>query len=190
MVLTAVAKTKNEFVQKEISASLDVGALAGNWLKSDYEDILWIVSDRRASSPKQMHKIRFDVVISDPRRAGETCRLTDPEYQNLLKTIKAQIFGLRTGRFATVTSAKVHDHMASAIVNWASWMILNNIRCFSHLTPADFEIYRESALYGPGQLLQYAKRLTECIKNLRAANLEIPSYVTSNARPNSTQPNF
>jgi len=183
MALTVVAKTKNEFAQKEISIESNISVLTANWLKSDYKENLWVIADTRSSSPKRMHKIRFDVIVFDPRRTGETCCLTDPEYQNMLKTIKAQIFGLRTGRFATVTAAKVHDHMASAIINWASWMILNNIRCFSHLTPQDFEVYRESALYGPGQLLQYAKRLTECVENLRAANLEIPSCVTSNARP-------
>ncbi len=177
------AKTENRAVSEQNFNADGYKTPQANWLKSDYEANEWLIADTRSLSPKQMCKIRFDVVVFDPARTGEICRLTDPEYANMLETIKAQVFGLRTGRYATVTSPEVHMDMASSIINWATWMIANSIRCFSRLTVEDFEAYLESAVYGPAHLLQYAKRLVEHVERMRASDKEIPSYITTNARP-------
>lgn len=179
---------RNEFIHS--AASRDERTIdfspknqQASWLKNNYEDDVWEIADAGLSFQNRQYKIPFNVVVDDPARKNEICRLSDPVYRELLETIKTQVFGLRTGRFATVTSAAVHMDMASAVVNWASWMILNNIKSFSSLTQADFKDYLEAAVYGPGHLLRYSSRLTEYVKKHRAAGKEIPFTAVSNARP-------
>ena len=154
-----------------------------NWLLSEYQNDVWEITDGRTFCSKGTYKIRFNVTVYDPSRNNEICRLTDPEYKEMLEIIKTQVFGLRTGRFATVTSADVQADMATAIINWASWMILNNIKSFSHLTPEDFKAYLEAVIYGAGNLLRYSARLIEFVKQHRAAGKEIPSVQKSHVRP-------
>lgn len=155
-----------------------------HWLKEGkYDGTIWPVIDDNPSSPKPQQKIRFDFVIFDPRRQSETCRLTDPEYSHLLDTAKRQIYGLRTGKHATVTTAKVHEEMARAILNWIAWMILNGIRRFSFLAQDDFAAYFEGALYGPGHMLMYGPRLVEYVKGMKKVGIKIPSIKLSNKKP-------
>jgi len=96
---------------------------------------------------------------------------------------KKQIFNLRTGRYATVTVARVHENMARDILNWIAWMILNNIRRFSDLTPGDFEEYAENICYGPGNLLSYSSRLTNHLEKLKSLGQSVPRKKCSNAQP-------
>ncbi len=154
------------------------------WLKEgEYNSPVWVVGDDNPLSPKLSKKIRFDLILFDPRRLGECCRLTDPEYAHLLDTAKLQIYGLRTGKHATVTSASAHDEMARAILNWIVWMIMNNIRRFSYLDQDDFDAYLEAACYGPAYLLMYKSRLEEYVRRIREAGIEIPRIKRSNSQP-------
>jgi len=155
-----------------------------HWLEGgEYDGPIWIVIDDNPSSPKPHQKIRFDFLISDPRRPGEICRLNDLEYSHLLDTAKRQIYHIRTGKYATVTTAKPHEEMARAVLNWVAWMILNGIRRFSYLTQDDFDSYTELATYGPGHLLMYGPRLAEYVKGLKKAGIKIPSVKLSNKKP-------
>jgi integrase len=154
-----------------------------NWLKSEYDDVEWMVVDDNPLSPKAPRKIRFNIILFDPLRPNEICRLTDPQYKDILDTVKRQVFGLRTGRYATVTAGKVHEDMATAILNWVIWMISNNIYSFAHLTQDDFDVYAEKAIYGPGYLLAYASRLIEHVEKLRVDKREIPNIKRSNTKP-------
>lgn len=167
----------------EISDDLPADLPRPHWLKSGYEEPVWIIANDNPSSPKPDMKIRFSTLIHDPLRPGKICRLTDPEYAHLLDTARRQIYLLRTGKYAAITSAAAHLDIARAILTWIAWMIRNNIRRFSNLDEDDFDAYVESALYGPGYLLMMAPRLAEHIKKLREAGLEIPHVKKSNKKP-------
>jgi hypothetical protein len=168
-------RTDRASQQLSISQQSSANFLKPQWLKEgEYDSSRWVVVDDNAASPKPSRAIRFDIVVFDPLRPNEQCRLTDPEYSHLLDTVKRQSYGLRTGKYARVTTAKTHEEMARAIINWVLWMIQNRIRHFSHLDQADLNAYIEGAIYGPGHLLKYASHLTECVKKLKEANTPIP----------------
>lgn len=146
-----------------------------HWLKEGtFDSPFWVVLDDLPTSPKPEKRIRWDVQVYDPRRPNEICRLTDPEYSNLLDTIKRQSYGLRFGKFATVTTAFTHSTMTQRNVQWVAWMIQNSIYRFSDLAPDDFDSYTEAARYGPGFSLSLAPRLIKYVAELEQAGAELP----------------
>jgi hypothetical protein len=154
------------------------------WLKEgDYESPTWVVVDDHPSSPRPPMRIRWDVQLFDPRRANEVCRLTDPEYSNLLDTIKRQSFSLRVGRFATCAAGVVHGDMSRQIINWALWMIRNSIYAFADLDQDDFDSYVQAARYGSSFLIGYRERLVEYVSELKRANLELPTVKRAGMPP-------
>lgn len=155
-----------------------------HWLiGGDFHSDTWVIIDGTPSSPGSKKVIRWNVQLFDPRRPGEICRLTDPDYINLLDTVKRQAWGLRTGRYASVLDAKTHEEMCRAIINWVIWMIQNSIYQFSSLDEEDFDAYLESAPFGPGHLLTYAPRLVQHIERMKSTDGGIPSIKRVNTRP-------
>jgi hypothetical protein len=147
-----------------------------HWLKEGtYDGPLWVVVDDLPTSPKPERRIRWDVQLSDPKRPGERCFLTDPEYSQLLDTVKRQSYALRVGKHATVTTAQTYAAMCRRIVNWAVWMIQNSIYRFSDLDQDDFDSYAEAAHFGPGFLLGYGPRLIEFVTKLERNGEELPN---------------
>lgn len=147
-----------------------------HWLKEGtYSSSDWVVVDDLATSPKLEKRIRFGVQVYDPRRPNEVCRLTDPQYAHLLDTIKRQSYGLRVGKYATVTTAFTHSTMTRRLISWPVWMIQNSIYCFSDLDPDDFDSYVDAARYGAGFLLGFAPRLIKFVTELEQAGGELPS---------------
>lgn len=155
-----------------------------NWLKEgEYDGPTWVVGDDLPSSPKPYRPIRWDLQLYDPKRPNQICLLTDPEYSPLLDTAKRQSFGLRTGRYATVSSADTHEEMSRTLVNMIIWMIQNSIYRYSHLNQDDFDFYLNAARFGPGHLLGYAVRLSEFVTRLKQEGGAIPTIKRSNALP-------
>src|ERR1043165_7259686 len=98
------------------------------WLiEGEYESHEWVVVDDLPTSPKPEKRIRWNVQVCDPKRADDTCLLTDRQYSHLLDTIKRQSIALRVGKYASVTTAYTYEEMTRHIVNWALWMIGNGI---------------------------------------------------------------
>lgn len=158
--------------------------LKPNWLiAGEYSDNTWTITDANPSSPKPPKTIRFDIIVTDPRRLNQTCRLTDPQYARLLDTVKRVVYCLRTGKYATVTTAKYQEEVSRCLIDLVQWMLLNGIKKFSNLGREDFSAYTEEAIYGPGYLLAYASRITTHIKSLKDAGKEIPQVQRSNKKP-------
>jgi len=163
----------------EVWESLEVArdrSLSARWLiEGHYDDDVWVVVDDLPTSPKPAMKIRWNVQLFDPRHPGEICRLTDPQYADMLDTIKRQSMALRAGKYACVSSAVCHEDMTRNLINWALWMIGNSIYRFADLTEDDFEAYVEAARFGPGFLLGFAPRLAKFVDELKASGTELPS---------------
>lgn len=177
-MVSANTKIAKEDPQIESDLAFPPSPPLPHWLKKGvFYSTRWEVADDNSSSPKPFKTIRFDVQVFDPRRPNEVCHLTDPEYATLLIPSRFQIYGLRTGKHATVTTAKVHEEMARAILNQTAWIILHGMRRRSDLDQKDFEAYAESALYGPGHLLMYADRLAKYIKDVKNSTNKFPSIV-------------
>lgn len=154
-----------------------------HWLKEGtFDSRSWLVIDNLLASPKPAKRIRWDVQVYDPQRPSEVCRLTDSKYSPLLDTIKRQSYGLRVGKYATVTTAFTHSTMTQRKVHWVLWMIQNSIYRFSDLGPDDFDSYAEAARYGPGFLLSFALRLRNYVKEVEQARGELPSKKPAHMR--------
>lgn len=146
------------------------------WLvEGNYESPRWSVIDDHPSSPKPAKSIRWNIQIFDPRRRNELCRLTDPQYSNLLETIRHQSYCMRVGKFASCTSAVGHADATRQSMNWAVWMIRNSIYRFADLDPDDFEAYTQSARYGSTCLLGYKERLVEYVAELKSSGRTLPT---------------
>jgi hypothetical protein len=154
-----------------------------HWLLAgSYGSPRWVVCDDNPRSPQGSMVIRFDVPIYDPRRPGEICLLTDPEYAHLLNTIQRVGYGIRIGKYATVTTAAAQDTVVRHLINFVAWMLYNDIRRFEYLCQADFDSYVERAIYGPSHLLEYVARIRQHVAALKEANTEIPSYRTNTSK--------
>lgn len=157
--------------------------LPGWLIEGEFNGPFWVVVDSNPQSPKPPQKIRFNIVIFDPRRTDETCRLTDSQYAHLLKTIKQVLYKLRTGKYARVTSATFHEDFARKLMGLVQWMIINGIRRFANLCPDDFKAFVKDAPYGPEELFKYADRLIEHYKSLKETGGEVPKRKCTNKHP-------
>lgn len=152
-------------------------------LEGDYGSPRWVVRDDNPRSPQPARVIRFDLIVYDPLRSGETCRLTDPEYAHLLDTVRRMGYALRIGKYATHTTAMGHEVSVRYTINWISWMLLNGIRRFSDLSKDDFNSYANEIVYGPSRLLRYVERIKQHYDALKKRTASIPTRGVIGGKP-------
>lgn len=147
-----------------------------HWLvEGNYDGPSWRVRDDNPLSPNRHELIRFDLPVYDSLRPDQRCLLTDPEYANLLNPVRRLSQLLRTGKYASCTTAAHQESVTRHANAMISWMILNGIRRYSDLSPDDFEEFSKSIVFGPAFLLKYPERIKQHIQALRENNGKVPT---------------
>lgn len=93
--------------QKDTDAQLDdANVLSAGWLRSRYEEDVWVVSDSHDHTRREL--IDFHLMLPDGRDLVDA-----PEYYG---TVKAYAFWVRSDRFSNIDDAHTHGHRTPGYV--------------------------------------------------------------------------
>ena len=147
----------------EIGARID-GQRRASWLRSDYSDRLWIVSDTHDQS--RTAKIDFDFMLADGRLLMEVGRLR--------ATVKEYAWWVRDPRFSRIDDALTHASMVRNLMNLAHALTIRGIWSFAHLQPYDLEQLIEECRFGSDAVLRASDRMQTYLQALAADNERDP----------------
>jgi len=100
------------------------GEFIANWLLSDFEDSIWITSNKgreKLQGSKWKYSLNIDWHISLPNGL----KLTDPRYKKLLETIKKSVFIIRSGHTGKVYGVSRWKHIVEDILLLTRWLVLH-----------------------------------------------------------------
>jgi hypothetical protein len=140
------------------------------WLLSAYDAEEWITSDTRPEGAgRGTDKIRWNVLLPDGSH------LTDPQHAHLVATARRATAASRTGPYATLEAPESQRRLANEIVTLISWMVMNAIYRFEHLTPADFDDFVDALPLGNAGLLRSAERVRSVVERIEGGQLHAPT---------------
>lgn len=126
-----------------------------NWLHSDYDDAVWIVSD--TFDRTRTYTIDFRVVLATGACLTETSRL--------YSTVKAYAFLVRDSRYSRIDDAQTHGTMVANLCYWAHALSLRGIPSFSLLQPYDIECIVEDCRFGAMSVVHALERIAQFFKD-------------------------
>ena len=130
------------------------------WLKSDYADNVWTVTDTRDQN--RTARINFNLLLADGRMLEETDRL--------YSTVKEYAWWIRDPRFSGIDDARTHAVMVRNLLNLSHALSLRGIWTFSHLQPYDVEQLVEECRFGADAVLRASDRVQAYVSQLAEAN--------------------
>ena len=126
-----------------------------DWLLSSYESLEWRV---KQIGHQKVRVISWDLAL------GPHGRL--PDYPHMLDTVKRIVYGIRTGKHATVDSGGEQYNTAQSFFCLIRWMLDRGVQSFSELTRRDIEVYKQGCPGGIEFLLNAPGRLRQLVESM------------------------
>lgn len=141
-----------------------------HWLKSPYDAEVWdLVADDR--DPRLgIQAFAFNYRLPDGRF------LVDPKHRAWLATVKTYSWNLRSGPYASCTTAKTQILLTRNLMHLVSWTMLQGRSSFAELLPSDIQALPAKAAFGAPVLLRYKDRLEEHLLYRKTSGWALPTF--------------